>query len=64
MDSREIVERWIKPTNPGLARRINSLLWTYERTRLRHSIARDPLTDRQPRPDAPCPPAAEDPRKL
>jgi|1185.fasta_scaffold104582_3 hypothetical protein len=44
MDVRETVERLIYPEDPDLARRILALFWSYERTRLRHSVAHDPLT--------------------
>ena len=46
MEIREIVDRWIVPDDPALARRIMSLVWCYERTRLRHSVAHDPLSRR------------------
>jgi hypothetical protein len=51
MDVREIVERFIYPEDPVLARRILALFWSYERTRLRHSVAHDPLTPRALRSD-------------
>jgi hypothetical protein len=51
MDVREILERFIFPEDPVLARRINALFWSYERSRLRHSVSHDPLTRRKPRPD-------------
>jgi hypothetical protein len=54
MDAREIVERFIYPEDPALARRIKALLWSYERSRLRHSLARDPLTRRAHRRDDDC----------
>jgi len=44
MGVREILERVIFPEDPVLARRINALLWSYERGRLRHSLKHDPLT--------------------
>lgn len=51
MDVRETLERFIFPEDPILARRINALFWSYERGRLRHSLAHDPLTRRAPRDD-------------
>ena len=52
MEVREILERVIFPEDPVLARRINALLWSFERSRLRHTLGRDPLRRRAP--DAPA----------
>ena len=47
MDVREIVMRVIAPEDPVLARRILSLLWSYERGQLRHRVRYQPLRRRQ-----------------
>lgn len=40
----DILRYVIAPEDPTLARRINALLWAYERSRLRHSVFRDDLS--------------------
>ena len=51
VELRDILEHVIFPEDPVLARRLNALLWSYERSRLRHSLVRDPLRRRAPRRD-------------
>ena len=48
MNERDIVLRIIAPADPALARRILSLLWSYERGQLRHRLQYQPLRRRQP----------------
>ena len=43
VESRDIVENFVAPFDPFLARRINALLWAYERGELRHRIRYEPL---------------------
>jgi hypothetical protein len=47
MDAREIVIRIIYPDDPALARRILSLLGSYERGQLRHRVLYQPLRRRK-----------------
>jgi hypothetical protein len=63
VDTREILERIIYPEDPDLARRINALFWSYERSRLRHSLNREPLIRRAPRRDDDASQSLEDRRK-
>ena len=43
MEAREILVRFILPDDPDLARRVNALLWAYERGRLRQRVCHEPL---------------------
>jgi hypothetical protein len=47
MEARDIVICFIAPDDPTLARRILSLLWSYERAQLRHRLLYQPLRRRQ-----------------